>query len=921
MRETLPLDDPRRLSDICNKMVHSPVPGEAVTISKDPDGIQVIDEGSFGGYVYGLLDAVAKPIEYSPVLGWQCEHIRIKPADYTPEKACPLCSVQLSWTAWFYDIPSGTSQEAIDRNKAAIEQEMLDHEVTIAWPSKGIVGIRFSYPDGTAVPWGELRIFGLRASEKLPKRMSALNWQQYLFAEMKIVFIPQARKMKPREGIFSIKVIDAEDWLEETVTDGIAYMRPSMLRYVVDQLDNRVMDPEKRAYIKEELLEVLRLNYRFMTPIEYIDGREVGGQFKGDVEVADTDEALDADFVVYAHNGKDEFFCTQPGMGLFIAQPREQKDNVKSNTQLLCHFGQDFLFRHEEGRALEMALDREIERRATEFEEGDRAPVFALKPSHIMAALHTQQEKFNLFARAGLQMNASLKMQSMYAKLLKDTYKPDPKKGPETRKFPLVRARYVSLSSEKDVKMGGYMPTYIQMKAHEAFVRRHIGLIVSDELYPRVAAILGGGDKDDHVIVIPYIAGCDDVITKAEPDIPGPAEIHIRKGDLILWICRSPIGAGFGIDPKTGEKVVASEYFILKASNREKKQLLKKWGLYSPENPDGIPELDLSRRPRIIDEVLYPDDMFESTPREMGDEYTFAECMDIIEASIGVGKAYADHANLVMIAAMYGIPLTHFAREEVFIDVQQKPNKADVKRMMQINAIHAAEIAHWFRKNNKAMDMHMMHRVRSLGFKKGKKYGDIKIDNNGYFVNLVKFHVAQINYLNRRMADHLRGPELRRHRALVEDIVINRFATDDLEGMPIEINEKDKAPKLITRIRQIRAALRTRWGLGTSDNLNYAQHAEVGNLMAERLRVMNVPEAQIHKDFLQAWAYSVRHTIEGPRKNAEERLSGTDWDLLHGELIVHYINMLTEEYPRRSGIPLRPVRVSWLPESEDEDLD
>lgn len=590
----------------------------------------------------------------------------------------------------------------------ALTKDFLSNR-TIAWVNKGVTCIDLYDAEGVKMPWATDTVgpFSYNPAAKIAKRLSALAWQTDLFQiGMPVRFINDDEHVEHDPDVLTILLTDEED----VVADGISYMRPS----VRDEMIDHALDHNKDHYRKS-----VNFNMRLITP---------EGLIKGNALVSRRDEDLPADIVTSKkHNLKGELWSNNDLAYLVMYPEHENKfGRVYLDRQTRLHF-YDWLidydmiadsFRSWLTKTINELRCGDVPGWAADFRRGLQAVEEGTVASYNLRFMQWKDSGISTLNSPGMLLALARNAEMMLA---------PPSRRMDGLKFPIDYATRVLLRSEYDCKMAGYKVR--NLRAGEIYMHPRVGLIVADVDYERVAGILGGADKDDHVVV------------------------HFRRDSLtfeMVGVCiRNPIGGAFD---SNGTR--ASEYWVAKIVNGA-----RYFADHYGENAVP-PVIDLAKGPMMIDDGVYPEDgIFEPVGLKV-DAYTPELVMMLIEGSASAMRVYGTHANLVAFAVGHNIPLAFYGHEELFVDVcQQVPVPEDVETIAGLNEAHARQIVLYLNNHAPLADEYDFLRVEKTLLSAAKDLGlpDPKTID-GPTVRLARLHKMGMKYFRdeiTKLVDHV----------------------------------------------------------------------------------------------------------------------------------------------------------------------
>lgn len=524
---------------------------------------------------------------------------------------------------------------SLDPNEAYENLEEMESDIassTTAWINKGLKLLNL-YNEGVQIAWAStLGPFEFSASAKLGKRLSLFAWQTDATLMGVNVEVVEGKTLHD-PTVLTIQFTDDDTPL----TDGISFIRYSVWMMMV----NTALERNKSHYRK-----AIDLNGRLVMP---------DGLIKGNFRVL-PDDLLDADVVTSRSNNLKTELWSNDGKAYFAAYPEHTNwfGEVTLDRQTRMHFF-DPLFTIE---MIETWFEMWTNRIIADL-NFDVMPSWATDPRRVEGGdgtINAYTERFVKFADAGLAPSASPALLQALVRNAEMMLNPSSRKI-DSLKFPIEFAVRVLLRSESDMPKG-----FRKLMPHQAYVDRH-ALVVSDEAYAKIASILGGADKDDHVVV------------------------HFRRdpktGAIYIAVIRNPIGGGFD---KNGRR--CSEYVLLTCVNAV--ELLDD---HYGEGNWVLPESDPRLMPTRIDFGEFAEDTFVPEGIDAA-EYTPDLVFELARGAAIAAQVYGSHANKMVAAISTNIPLTHFAMEETFVDTcQQVTAPNDVMEIKRINSIHDFELA------------------------------------------------------------------------------------------------------------------------------------------------------------------------------------------------------------------------------------
>lgn len=511
---------------------------------------------------------------------------------------------------------------------------------TVAWVNKGLKVLDL-YHDGQQIPWSStLGPFEFDSATKLGKRLSLFSWQSDLHV-MGVPIVEVFGDDSDTMGDDTVTVLFTDD--NTPLSDGISYIRPTLF---FRMMANAILEN------REHYSKVIDFNGRCITP---------WGLIKGNFRVAKHDSDLPADIVTSKPNNLKTEVRSNNGKGYMVMYPEHSNwfGQVYVDRQTRMHFF-DSMFTLD---MIDEWMDNWINRMAADLEMNPRIPSWSINYKQLEeggpGTITSFTEKFVKWNHSSLAIQASPALIKSLA------YNAEMAINPKSRKADAVKAPEefavrVILRSETDMITCGYsMP---RLMPNQVFVTRGC-LVVRDDEYPAIAKVLGGGDKDDHVVV------------RFRRDS--------NTGAIFVQIVRNPIGGAFD---SNGTR--CSEYWKAVCINAE--ELLDKH--YGPDNWV-LPVVDAFAFPMRMDRGDFPEPTFNVSER-IAPVYDVDLVVDLAIGSADAMIAYGVHSNLVMFAVQYDIPLAYYAPEETFVDVcQQVPFPEDVSLVQAYNDAHASQIA------------------------------------------------------------------------------------------------------------------------------------------------------------------------------------------------------------------------------------
>lgn len=549
--------------------------------------------------------------------------------------------------------------ERVPGNKLKDTIRMILDSSTLAWVNKGLVAIQLFKADGSVFDWsgGQVGPFGFKPSLKLGKRLSALTWQSYFhLTGMTAKVVPSGSWNPIRYG--SISIMDTND--KNMRADGIIYMRSWVFDLMINNAEKSGVPEAAIKYARKSL----NWNMRMIGPKGVID------MLKGNGIKVIVDDSLPADIVTSFHHNRKSEVWTVDGSFHIVAYPEHQAGfgQVQLDRQSRSHyFG--WLFTMPMLKAwfdewIATTVDTIKSGKLPVWLTGYRAPKENIEEVGTVSSF---QERYWVWEKYGLGTRDSVGMLQMVWRAARLMIDPISAKI-DSLKWPVKFAMILMMRTEVDAILAGINIPVVNRGW--IYIHPQLGAIYNELDAPRAYEIHGGADKDDHVVV------------------------HFRRdaSNTIWAVCiRLPQGGSF----KNG--VRGSEYTMFKVANPEI--------VLSTYTMDEIPYIDISKRPRIIDELGLGDAEFKPAGLVLPATYSKEFVTDLAFGSVNASQVYGFHANLLAFAVMYDIPLTYFAPEEDYVDVcQQVPAEDDVAMIEEYNKVHAIEILSHLNENDISVD-------------------------------------------------------------------------------------------------------------------------------------------------------------------------------------------------------------------------
>lgn len=540
--------------------------------------------------------------------------------------------------------------------------------VTFAYPGKGgLTSIAVYGDDGQPLPWGSLPGLGWSMASKLAKRFASLGWHTHLgLIGAKCTIIREGEPLPSTKRPGEIWVFLVEE--ENVLHDGRVTMSKSFLQKVIR---HRAGQAKFSPSLINRWRNTVSWHIRVLTPEGIIKGDAiVGNQIHRDSRV---------DLVTTLDNLKKELFTTNGQAHLEMFSQESRKKIVELDRQALTFF-HDVLAHY----GFKGAFAAWVKRMTFNIVSGDIPEELGIVDERKRASGGTRdsyRERFEKVLASGLGIKRFpylfLNVAEQVDNMIFDAKRPRVKM--DDRRFKLPMSIRKSLRSEIDVTDTGSNP--LGLSIIEASLHK-VGFVVSDEMYPKIAEILGGGDKDDKVVVLPFWTAKSVTINF------GDAGKHSIPADtMALFVYRQPIGT-ISNGKKTGV-----EYVILQASSDMEQRMVEMWGAAD------IPTIDIDAvRPPMVTEIhgTVEDGRVAALRNPpLPSSWDKRYMLDLSEAFAEAGRVYGVHANLNMAAFLMDrnsqrLHLPFYAEPSFFVDVtQQTPHIAAIDFVEEVNIAYA----------------------------------------------------------------------------------------------------------------------------------------------------------------------------------------------------------------------------------------
>lgn len=490
----------------------------------------------------------------------------------------------------------------------------------------------------------DLGPFSIRPDAKTMKRLSIFGWSEHLAKEF------------DRDLEFEPVSLQAND-----LYDGVSFIRTSVFLELVgdsDEARNIVFDDQGRIKQRRYHMRVVTQKY---------------GLIKGDFILIDD---LPVDIVTDRNNVCDELWSND-GRTRAMAFAQYQCKPALSNVQLLNYFYGIFWNQEDLVQSLRVDVSYHLKRVANgdapehvmetlgEFDDGtDEVDVTSDRQTVISNTAPIIRNLNKSFEQADVPKNISARLvqyaaHGSHMTLQKEVASGiDPSSGQSSevqqyqriknaRRFTLPFAFMVSLTSDSAARTAG---VDADLSPGEVHVDYHIGMLVHDEDYPRVAEILGGGDQDDKVILA----------------------LVREKNTHEIWIAaiRNPIGnqsngAEYGV-----------EYELLKPTDalygmlvQREKQRYENSGVGDQFSEELIPEFDFADLPQKATDVELSGNEVDFGVRDVPESYSYGHYVrPKAEVAAKAARVYGTHCLLSMAAYNVDVALSPVGAEGDIID-------------------------------------------------------------------------------------------------------------------------------------------------------------------------------------------------------------------------------------------------------------
>lgn len=664
-----------------------------------------------------------------------------------------------------------TNNTAEETQRRLVEAVFLTARATLAWcsPKGGATAIWLFDDDGEPRAWGDIAPFEiLEVSEKLPKRLAFLNRSTMLSGHRDKVQIVHVKPERRHDGEivgFSTEddvVIDPDALVvavfeaEGKEADGWMLVAHDLVSELidanVDALTTRYGPRRVKAMRNHGLWQTRVVLPKDCGVSPFLKGDMVKTK-QGMVRIASSNGAIRAHIATSTDNLKKEIGTTG-GVWMIIDEVHDDRAEGRTNRHLmataynwalkgrieagLAKANDDFLATWSKGEfnaKLAMEAEAQVDgtARSTVNEFKERMRLFQSKVGDI-----TWSNR--------MMYNDAYQWQAMHRPQVKRTERGDIVRR-DTRHFPIPASeRYRSLKPLTVAILTGHVHESFTLKDGQ-WVSTPVGLITNRATSEYMTADLLAGDYDDHGILIHGIAGCDaDFYVNADL-----GWLHVKKGDVITLVFRTPIGIC-----SNGQEL-ALEFFVLKPSSAEAHRLLD---LYPG---DELPVIDLAKRPHRKDEISYPTPVFTSNKVALPALYTPQAFSMQLSAAITIkamgGGGVGGRSNIEMVCFQHGIAFPFRAFTETWVDLftQGVPSQADVMFWTRANQADMTRIA----------ENSMTNPIDAVAFERiAGGFGDefVALDHAGLFCRLEAAHISEMENCASRAKDMmLKQVEAMRH--------------------------------------------------------------------------------------------------------------------------------------------------------------